>query len=115
MKSVTQLHFFSVIEKDQLDDLMMKLAAQFTNIVLPSVEDTCNEVDWVHFVDVDSEIKATMWVSILVNYKRLNANTPVFARSFTEIRIYDNEVDMEFYQALAEYENKVDPNKILFN
>jgi hypothetical protein len=114
MKIISLAEFVEKLPYHQQVEFESELDAQAAELVIPHLRDGSEKhIEMNHFMSLKGRRGVgQMFVSALALHW-IKYDKPF--RLIKKVRIYESEFDMEFYMALEEYENKVDPNVILFN
>lgn len=108
MKTVEQLLFFKSLEVDQMIELRLQMDVHMHEDILPAFAAGCSEVLFNHFLPL-AKGASPVFASINATYTH-GGNM----RVINEVRVYETEIEMDFYMSLLEYENGF-ANKALFN
>jgi hypothetical protein len=110
MEKVNCESFFNNLDVMQLTQWFQKESSLFKNFILPNIILEPGSMLFTQFITLEGETKIHMSADIL--YEN---HGKCVSRNIRQIKTYKDEMEMEFYMVLLEYENTIDANPVLFN
>src|SRR5688572_10177720 len=110
MITVETNQFFLSLDVPQTMQWYLKMATEMEREVKPQFTEGVRDVAYVHFVVIEGITNVYLSVDALYT----DYGGPEVSRKINSVRVYRDEVDMEFYMALLEYNNTIEPNPIIF-
>jgi hypothetical protein len=114
MERVDKTVFFNNLDAKQLVQFREKEFQIFKDVVLPVIIIEPKTCIYTHFITLKGSLKGTpiIYMSAEVTYDNHGA---CVTRTIGTIKTYTNQVERDFYMALLEYDNTLEPNPVLFN
>jgi hypothetical protein len=108
MKTIESNKFFKELSVDQMIACYSAMSEEVEEDIAPELRSgEIEEIDFMHFLSLQNR-----YYRVLATYRM---EGKLIRRDVKHVHEYESEFEMEFYMALYELENRLDPNPVLFN